>query len=229
MDIYLVILICSALFIISGFLLPRVPQNSIFGLRTTATLSDEEIWRLSNRRASYFLYFFGFISLLLDLFFWFSEFPEQIFGNYLLISLVILVVLITVYLIIYSNNLWKKKNKGAKITSKVVLPRYFIYIIEVGVAFLIVAGILMLFVSPNGWIGIRIPKSFSNLLLWQKVNRISGIGFVLLGAVFAILFFKDSSMEDQDRTKNFEKHFLWFTIFIILWSLASVAIAYLPV
>jgi uncharacterized membrane protein len=91
-------------------------------LRTVATLSDEEVWKISNKKASYLLYILGLSGLILDAFFYLSGFPEEIFGNYLLMSLVISVVLVTVYLVIYSNNLWKKKNKGTKIISEVDIP-----------------------------------------------------------------------------------------------------------
>lgn len=227
MSVYLVNLIFSAIFIISAFLLPRVPRNSIFGLRTMATLSDEEVWKISNKKASYLMYILGLFGLILDAFFYLSGFPEKTFGNCLLMSLVISVVFIAVYLIIYSNNLWKKKNKGTKITSEVNIPRYFINIVGVLTASFIVIGILMLFVPPNSLIGIRISKTLTNPELWHKVNRISGIGFILIGLVFSVLFFKDSSMEPELRTKNFNKHFLWFIVITILLSFISVGLAYI--
>jgi len=227
MSVYLVNLIFSAIFIISAFLLPRVPRNSIFGLRTMATLSDEEVWKISNKKASYLMYILGLFGLILDAFFYLSGFPEKTFGNYLLMSLVISVVLIAVYLIIYSNNLWKKKNKGTKITSEVNIPLYFINIVGILTASFIVIGILMLFVPPNSLIGIRISKTLTNPELWHKVNRISGIGFILIGLVFSVLFFKDSSMEPELRTKNFNNHFLWFIVITILLSFISVGLAYI--
>jgi uncharacterized membrane protein len=228
MSTYLVIFIISILFIISAFLLPRVPRNTIFGLRTVATLSDEEVWKISNKKASYLLYILGLSGLILDIFFYLSGFPEETFGNYLLMSLVISVVLVTVYLVIYSNNLWKKKNKGTKITSEVVLPRYFINIVGVlPAASFIVVGILMLFVPPNSLIGIRISKTLTNPELWQMVNRISGIGFILIGLVFSVLFFKDSLMEPELRTKNLKNHFLWFVVIIIFLSFIFVGLTYI--
>jgi uncharacterized membrane protein len=68
MSLYLVNLIFSAIFIIFAFLLPRVPRNSIFGLRTVATLSDEEVRKISNKKASYLLCILGFSGLILDAF-----------------------------------------------------------------------------------------------------------------------------------------------------------------
>jgi uncharacterized membrane protein len=192
-----------------------------------ATLSDEEVWKISNKKASYLMYILGLFGLILDAFFYLSGFPEKTFGNCLLMSLVISVVFIAVYLIIYSNNLWKKKNKGTKITSEVNIPRYFINIVGVLTASFIVIGILMLFVPPNSLIGIRISKTLTNPELWHKVNRISGIGFILIGLVFSVLFFKDSSMEPELRTKNFNKHLLWFIVITILLSFISVGLAYI--
>jgi len=226
MSTYLVIFIISILFIIFAFLLPRVPRNTIFGLRTVATLSDEEVWKISNKKASYLLYILGLSGLILDAFFYFLCFPEETFGNYLLMSLVTSVVLVSVHLVIYSNNLWKKKNKGTKIISEV--PRYFINIVGVLTAFFIyVVDILMLFVPPNRLIGIGISKTLTNPELFRRVNRISGLGTILIGLVFSILFFIDASLDSEKRSKSFEKHLLWFLGITILWSLVSVALAYI--
>ena len=227
MSTYLVIFIISILFIIFAFLLPRVPRNTIFGLRTVATLSDEEVWKISNKKASYLLYILGLSGLILDAFFYLSGFPEETFGNYLLMSLVISVVLVTVYLVIYSNNLWKKKNKGTKIISEVDIPRYFINIVGVLTASFIVIGILMQFIPPNNWIGVRISKTLTNPELFRRINRISGLGTILIGLVFSILFFIDGSLDSEKRSKSFEKHLLWFLGITILWSLVSVALTYI--
>jgi ABC-type enterochelin transport system permease subunit len=114
-------------------------------------------------------------------------------------SLVISVVLVTVYLVIYSNNLWKKKNKSTKIISEVDIPRYFVIIVAVITLSFIVIGILMQFVPPNNWIGVRISKTLANPELFRRINRISGLGTILIGLVFSILFFIDASLDSEKR------------------------------
>ena len=54
----------------------------------------------------------------------------------------------------------------------------------------------------------------------QRINQILSIGFIIAGFAFAIPFFKGSLLNSETRTKNFEKHFLWFAALIMLLSLA---------
>ncbi|MFU2158637.1 SdpI family protein [Caldisericum sp. AR60] len=223
---YSVILTLSVLLIVLGFLLRYTPQNSIFGLRTRSTLLDKEVWKLSNRKGAYLLCLVGFIYLLLALFLWWLKYPDETYGNYLLTSLIVVLLLVTIYLVIYSDKLFKMKNAGVKLDG-FVIPRHFIFVGDVGAIFLVLLGLLMLFVPPNTWIGIRIPKTLTNPILWRNVNKISGVGFIVIGLIFALLFSKDALKPDKERSESFDKHNILFLSLTTLWALISIGIVYL--
>ncbi|MGB9878720.1 MAG: SdpI family protein [Candidatus Pelagibacter ubique] len=92
---------------------------------------------------------------------------------------------------------------------------------------MVVAGFAMLFVPPNTWIGIRIPKTLTNPILWRNVNKISGVGFIVIGLIFALLFSKDALKPDKERSESFDKHNILFLSLTTLWALISIGIVYL--
>ncbi|MGC8979838.1 SdpI family protein, partial [Caldisericum sp.] len=104
---------------------------------------------------------------------------------------------------------------------------HFIFVGDVGAIFLVLLGLLMLFVPPNTWIGIRIPKTLTNPILWRNVNKISGVGFIVIGLIFALLFSKDALKPDKERSESFDKHNILFLSLTTLWALISIGIVYL--
>jgi len=55
--------------------------------------------------------------------------------------------------------------------------------------------------------------------------RISGVGFIIAGAIFAFLFYNDSHIDDEEkRTSNFSKHYLWFVLVTVICSIFSIVL-----
>ena len=205
--------------IISGFSMCFIKRNDFVGFRTPTTLSDPYVWKKTNM-------YTGFMFVLLGILCFFPAIYGRIvlFGVLLVIGLIVIII----FGIIYSNRLREKRLKEiADHMQSFVISKQFLYAMAIISIIMVIIGIVMLFVPPNDFIGIRIPKILSNPVIWHKVNSISGIGFIVLGIVFSILFFRDTSLCDEDRTNNFRRHFIWFTIFTILWSSFGVALAYL--
>lgn len=198
-DVFLLYYLLPLILIVGGILMQRVKQNEWFGLRTPATLSDPEIWEKANK-------VMGVSFLLLGGVFLFFNSISYLLRWTMWIQVGLIIVLpigIAIFGLIYSDKLKREK---AEVTLKLfVVSKNFLY--------------AMTFIS--------IFMAITGILLFHKVNRISGIGFILIGIVFSVLFFKDSSMEPELRTKNFNNHFLWFIVITILLSFISVGLAYI--
>ncbi|MDI6860851.1 MAG: SdpI family protein [Caldisericia bacterium] len=91
---------------------------------------------------------------------------------------------------------------------------------------LIIIGLISPFILPNSYIGIRISKTFSDPAIWKKVNTISGIGLIIIGLIFTLLFFNIVKKEEGERTKLFVKFATIFILLIIGWTIISVLLAY---
>lgn len=227
MNLYFGMLIIFVLLIISGFIMEKAPQNYLFGIRTSATLADSDVWRITNKKASYFSFIIGCIFVVLDLLFWLLGYPEDTYGVYLLILFTIVIVLFSIYLVLYSNTLFEKKNNGLKTIPEVTLPKYFIHIVAISAFIIGVCGILMIFVNPNSFIGVRTYKTLTDPILWKKVNVISGIGFAFIGLLFTLVFLNISRKENSERTKSFKRNIILFAITVLIWSALSVGLTYL--
>jgi uncharacterized membrane protein len=203
--------------IVSGFAMLFVKRNGFIGFRTPLTLSDPYIWEKVNKSAGVLIILIGVFAFILNA-----------FGYAELGSIVGLIGILGIFIFgeIYSKRLAKER-KEFYTPEPYIISKSLMYTTILFSILLVLVGVAMLFVPPNSLIGIRISKTLTNPELWRKVNRISGIGFILIGLVFSVLFFKDSSMEPEHRTKNFDNHFLWFVVITILLSFISAGLAYI--
>ncbi|BAL80259.1 SdpI family protein [Caldisericum exile] len=204
LDVFLIYYLVPFILIIGGIGMLQVKQNEWFGLRTPATLSDPEVWDKANKVTAIWSIVVGIVLLPFNITSYLLKWPIWI-----QISLMIVIPIgLGIFGLIYSDRLKLQKND---ITDKpFIISKSLVYAIFLISIFTIFVNISVFFVFLNSFIAVRI----------------CGMVVAILGIVFSILFLKDASLVDKDRTKNFEKHFLWFTIFTILWSLVSVGLAY---
>ncbi len=207
-----ILYILPTLLVIAGIIEYKVKMNEFVGLRTPETLSDPEVWDKANKKAGQLKCVAGVTLYVLNpvLIFYLDVTKTSTFLLLIYVQLAVMIIT-TIFSIKYTTKL---KGGERMQSNNYSISKAFVSTTGSIAIFTFIVGILMLFVPSNEW---------------KKVNSISGIGFIAIGTVFTYLFFTNASKSDEERTKNFGKHFLWFTIFIILWSLASVAIAYLPV
>lgn len=92
-------------FIALGNYMPKVGQNSLFGIRTKWTYASPEVWRRTNRLGGWLFILLGLLMLMAAL----------IQSEAMLVFNLILVLIVSFYLVWYSRNLYFKledpKNK----------------------------------------------------------------------------------------------------------------------
>lgn len=217
-------MILPIILIMGGIVMQYVKRNLYIGLRTSTTLSDPEIWERSNKVTGLLIVVSGAILFILTLISYF--FNWKIWFNILFsITLIIIVLGIAVFGILYSENLKRKKEKEIQI-KPIIITKTFVYIMCIFTITLIIIGLISPFIPPNSYIGIRISKTFSDPAIWKKVNTISGIGLIIIGLIFTLLFFNIVKKEEGERTKLFVKFATIFILLIIGWTIISVLFAY---
>jgi uncharacterized membrane protein len=95
-------ILLGVVFIIFGFVMPRLKQNFMIGIRTPWTLSDEEVWRRTHHFGGWVFAIGGFLLVV-------TAFLPQSNHVFSLIGILIAIVLITV---ISSYYFYKKVEKG---------------------------------------------------------------------------------------------------------------------
>jgi len=68
MDLLIVYLITSVIFIVEGLVMLKVKQNYFIGVRTDITLSDPEIWDKTNKAAGILTAIIGAIMFVITLY-----------------------------------------------------------------------------------------------------------------------------------------------------------------
>lgn len=213
--------------ILGGIPMQFVKRNVWIGLRTSTTFSDPEIWKKSNKVMGVILLILGtllfFLNLIAYFLSWKLWFKEL---DLVLVSETIIILGVGIFGVIYSNKL--KREKETKIKLKpFIISRAFVYVICFVSVLTVITGLLLPFIPPNFYIGIRIGKTFSDPAIWKTVNTVSGIGFIVIGIIFTSLFFSIARKENTQRTKLFEKNLVLFVVLNLIWALLSVGLAYL--
>lgn len=219
-------LILNFILIITGIAMLLIKKPNYFiGLRTIDTLSDERVWVKSNRFAGLLSIIFGIILSIINiisyLFKW--EFLVKNLVYIFLVILILIAIISSIYASIYAKEILKENKEEMK---QFVVSRGLIYLFIILSFISIITGLILPFVPPNSFIGIRITKTLSDPRIWKIVNTISGIGFTIIGIIFTTLFLNVLRKDERDRAKIFLKYTSIFLIFIILWTLISIVIAY---
>jgi len=103
----------------------RVKQNYFFGVRTSESLSNPEIWKKANKKSAVLMLAFAIPLLIANTIFAILKLPEAFPGTILIIFAIGLISL-NFYISIYAQNLAKKE--GVE-TYKVRIPAYAIIIL----------------------------------------------------------------------------------------------------
>lgn len=206
--------------IVGGILMQFVKPNLLVGFRTFTTLSDPEIWSKSNKVTGLLLIFSGILFFIINLIVFLTGWI--VWFKYFYPLIIICLLIITFYGIIYSNKLKREKGEFKPFIISKTLVYFFFFIMLLS----IITGILLLFLPQNYFIGVRIGKTLSDPSIWRKVNTISGIGFIIIGVLFAPLFYKIANLDEKQRTKIFVKYTTISITLIIVWTLFSILIAY---
>ena len=105
---FLSLMLMGVLIIYISNLMPKVKQNSVLGIRTTATLKNETVWRKTHKFAGYMGVISGGIIIVFGIMCFFIE------ANPLLLLMIgcgIAIVLFSIVPCIYASVLYKKLTK----------------------------------------------------------------------------------------------------------------------
>lgn len=98
--IYFILPLCSLLFIILGFFIPKIKRNYFVGIRTPWTIHSEEVWNKTHKFSGKIFILAGIISLL-----------AIIIKNYSFLIFIIVVMSAAVVSIAYSYFIFRKIEK----------------------------------------------------------------------------------------------------------------------
>ncbi len=203
--------IIPIVFIVCGLLMQFAKQNEFFGLRTSATLSDPEIWEKSNKVVGRVFAILGVVLLLFNLIAYLQGSLSQLEW----LAIILMIVSSTgvgVFGITYSDRLKREKETMGK-TLQFTVSKSFVFLMSCISVVMVMLGIFILFFPTDP--------------ITRKKFTPSGIGFIIIGLIFVIVFFNTAKKEDVQRTKLFEKNFMLFAILTLIWSLISAGLAYL--
>lgn len=212
MSDFWILSIVPIIMIVGGLLMQFAKQNELFGLRTSATLSDPKIWEKSNRAVGRLTVILGLVLLFLNLMAYLKGSLSQL--KWLVVVIIIIelvsVIGIAVFGLTYSDRLKVEKETAGK-TLQYTVSKSFAFLMSFLSVLMVIFGVLMLFLPTDPII--------------RKKIVVSGIGFIVIGLIFAFVFFDTAKKEDVQRTKFFEKNFALFAILTLIWSLVSAGLA----
>ncbi len=223
LSFYIVLALIGISLPVVAYYAARMKPNSVMGVKLPATYADPEVWKKTNQKNAQLSAIFGPITSVLSLGFYLAGAPET-GGIYIALGLVAVIVITVVYLYFYSNDLLRKTLAQPGATA---LPRVDnVGISKVNVISLLVAaiafvavGILLIYSHAGTSIGIRVGNVFRDAATWHKVNTVSGIGDIIIGAFFAITFARFLPGVKNPRT--FYQAVFSLTAAIILWTIVS--------
>lgn len=220
--------IFSILLIIFGFLMQHSKPNYFLGFRTPTTLSNIEIWKKTNKVTGYLILITGFFFLIFNIVAYFLKIEIWFKRPEISIIIITIIILLILFYGLYYSNKLKKQLNIQKETSKLILPKNFLYTLLIISLLTIITGIILIFISPNPFIGIRIGATLKDLFVWKRVNSICGIGLIIIGLIFTHLFYKViKEKEIENRNKLTLKYTFCFILTTILWIIVSVIYAYI--
>lgn len=108
MNIYLFFFEMNCFILILCIFLPFIDRNQFFGFRINATLSDPEIWKKSNIRASKLIGSIAILFALINGLFYINNYPKK-YAKIVEAIFFLFLILIIFYLTYYANSLYEEK------------------------------------------------------------------------------------------------------------------------
>ncbi|MGC9125572.1 MAG: SdpI family protein [Caldisericaceae bacterium] len=204
----------------------KVKRNAVYGIRFRTTLADDGVWEATNTRAAQIMPVTCAVFFTLEMLLLLYNYPT-VYATSLFMIFALVILLVTLYLYVYSRNLLKEKGKKPVDILEVRIPGFLIYLMIFASFLTFVMGILSTLVKPNPYIGVRIGKTLQDITTWKKVNVFSGAGFAIIGVVFTYQFLRYIKGVDVDSRRKFWNDFILFTLLLLVWSAISIIYAFL--
>ncbi len=215
MEILLTSLGLALLFVVLGvpLMLGRVKRNGIYGARFSATMADDRVWDVVNRKSGLLFVVGGAAAGIVDLLALVGVFTRGV-GAYV-------TGVLLVYILIAAVWLWRYSERVARdvgITSRdVEIGRSTPLLVAVGCFAIAVAGVMAAFSTPNPWLGFRVPATFADPAVWHQVNLKAGLTLAVLSGAFGFMFLGLRSMTEGERKRLFSGLLIgWLTSIIVV-------------
>ena len=219
MEILLTSLGLALLFLVLGIplMLGKVKRNSLYGARFPATMADDRVWDVVNRKTGFLFVVGGAVAGIVDVLA-VAGVVTRVMGQYVVGALV-------TYILIASVWLWRYSERVARDTGVTVrdmeVGRTAPLLVAIGCFAIVIAGVLSAFSTPNPWVGFRVPATFADPAVWHQVNLKAGLTLAVLSGVFGFMFLGLRGMTEGERKRLFSGLFIGWVISIVVVAIAG--------
>src|SRR5450756_31197 len=224
MEILLTSLGLALLFVFLGIplMLGKVKRNSVYGARFPATMADDRVWDVVNRKSGLLFVAGGAVAGIVDLL-GITGVVTRVVGQYVVGALVAYIFIASVWLWRYSERVAWARGVTARDTD---VGRTIPLLVAIGCFAVSVAGVLSALSTPNPCLGFRVPATFADPAVWHQVNLKAGLTLAVLSGVFGFMFLGLRSMTEGERKRLFSGLFIGWLAAIILVAVAGTLFAY---
>jgi uncharacterized membrane protein len=214
----------ALLFLVLGIplMLGKVKRNGVYGARFPASLADDRVWDVVNRKTGFLFVAGGAVAGIVDLLAVTGVVTRDV-GLYVVGALVVYILIAAVWLWRYSERVARDTGVTAR---DMEVGRTTPLLVAINCFAIAVAGVLSAFSTPNPWLGFRVPVTFANPAVWHQVNLKAGLTLALLSGVFGFMFLGLRSMTEAERKRLFSGLFIGWLAAIILVAVAGTLFAY---
>jgi len=219
MEIVLTSLGLALLFLVLGIplMLGKVKRNSLYGARFPATMADDRVWDVVNRKTGFVFVAGGAVAGIVDLLAVTGVFTRDV-GLYVTGALVAYVLIASVWLWRYSEQVARDEGVTAR---DMEVGRTTPLLVAIGCFAVAIAGVLSAFSTPNPWLGFRVPATFADPAVWHQVNLKAGLTLAVLSGVFGFMFLGLRNMTEGERKRLFSGLFIGWVISIVVVAIAG--------
>lgn len=213
----------ALLFLVLGIplMLGKVKRNSVYGARFPATMADDRVWDVVNRKTGLVFVAGGAVAGIVDLLAVAGVVTRDV-GLYVVGVLVVYILIASVVLWRYSERVARDTGVTARDTD---VGRTTPLLVAVGCFTVSVAGVLSAFSTPNPWLGFRVPATFADPVVWHQVNLKAGLTLGVLSGVFGFMFLGLRSMAESERKRLFSGLLVGWLAAILLVAVAGTLFA----
>ena len=219
MEILLTSLGLALLLVVLGvpLMLGKVKRNGIYGARFPATLADDRVWDLVNRKSGVLFVVGGAAGGIVDLLAVVGIVTRDV-GLYVAGALL-------VYILVAAVWLWRCSEQVARdvgVTSRdMEIGKFTPLLVAVGCFAVAIAGVMSAFSTPNPWLGFRVPATFADPAVWHQVNLKAGLTLAVLSGAFGFMFLGLRSMTEGERKRLFSGLLIGWFISIVVVAVAG--------
>jgi len=223
MEILLTSLGLAVLFLALGvpLMLGKVKRNGVYGARFPATMADDRVWDVVNRKCGVLFVAGGAVAGIVDLLAIVGVITQDV-GLYIAGALVIYILIAGVWLWRYSEHVARDTGVAAR---DMEVGRTTPLLVAVSCFAVAVVGVLSAFSAPNRWLGFRVPATFADPAVWHQVNLKTGLTLAVLSAAFGFMFLGLRSMTEGERKRLFSGLFVGWLAAILLVAVAGTLFA----